>query len=44
MAKVEGLALGKESARRLERTKGMSQDERRAEVVRAYKSGKPKRK
>ena len=36
MAKVEGLRLSKDSAGRLERTKGMSQEKRREEVKRAY--------
>ena len=36
MAKVEGLRLSKESAGRLERTKGMSPEKRRAEVLRAF--------
>jgi hypothetical protein len=44
MAKVEGLQLGKKSAERLERTKGMSAEKRRAEVLRAYGADKPKRK
>lgn len=44
MAKVEGLRLSKESAARLERTKGMSPDKRRAEVLRAYGADAPKRK
>lgn len=43
MAKVEGLKLSKSSSERLERTKGMSPDKRRAEVLRAY-GAKPKRK
>ncbi len=44
MAKVEGLRLSKESAARLERTKGMSQDKRRAAILRAYGADGAKRK
>jgi len=44
MAKVEGLRLSKESAGRLERTKGMSQEKRRDEVLRAYGVDKRKSK
>ncbi len=44
MAKVEGLKLGRDSAQRLERTKGLSPEKRRAEVLRAYGADKPKRK
>lgn len=44
MAKVEGLRLSKESAVRLERTKGLSPEKRRAEVLRAYGADTPKRK
>lgn len=44
MAKVEGLKLSKQSAERLERTKGMSPEKRRSEVLRAYGADKPKRK
>jgi hypothetical protein len=44
MAKVEGLRLSKESAGRLERTKGMSPEKRRAEVLRAYGASTSKRK
>src|SRR5690606_12947757 len=44
MAKVEGLRLSKESAARLERTKGLSPEKRRAEVLRAYGADAPKRK
>ncbi len=44
IAEVEGLRLSAEGRRRLERTKHLSQDERRAEVLRAYKTGKPTRK
>lgn len=44
MAKVEGLKLSRESAERLERTKGLSPEKRRAEVLRAYGADKPKRK
>lgn len=36
MAKVEGLKLGRDSVQRLERTKGLSPEKRRAEVLRAY--------
>ena len=44
IAKVEGLRLSKESAARLERSKGMSPDKRRAEVMKAYGAKAPKRK
>lgn len=44
MAKVEGLRLSKESAARLDRTKGLSPEKRRAEVLRAYGADVPKRK
>lgn len=45
IAEVEGLRLSAEGRRRLERTKHLSQDERRAEVLRAYKTAdKPSRK
>lgn len=44
MAKVEGLKLGRDSAQRLERTKGLSPEKRRAEVLRAYGADKSKRK
>ena len=44
MAKVEGLRLSKESSARLERTKGLSPEKRRAEVLRAYGASAPKRK
>lgn len=44
IAKVEGLQLGKANAARLERTKGMSPDKRRAEVSKAYGAKAPKRK
>jgi len=44
MAKVEGLRLSKESAARLERTKGLSPEKRQAEVLRAYGVDAPKRK
>ncbi len=45
IAEVEGLRLSPEGRRRLESTKHLSQDERRAEVLRAYKTtGKPARK
>lgn len=45
MAKVEGLRLSKESSDRLERTKGLSPEKRRAAVLAAYGAGgKPKRK
>lgn len=43
MAKVEGLKLGRDSAQRLERTKGLGPDKRRAEVMRANSAAKPKR-
>ena len=43
MARVEGLRLSKESSARLERTKGMSPEKRRAEVLRAYGADVPKR-
>ncbi|MBC7768376.1 MAG: hypothetical protein H7124_06275 [Phycisphaerales bacterium] len=44
IARVEGLKLGKQSAERLARTKGMSPEKRRSEVLRAYGADKPKRK
>jgi len=44
MAKVEGLQLSKKSAARLEQTKSMSPEKRRAEVLRANKVDAPKRK
>jgi hypothetical protein len=44
MAKVEGLRLSKESAARLERTKGLTPEKRRAEVLRAYGADAPTRK
>ena len=44
MAKAEGLKLGRDSAQRLERTKGLSPEKRRAEVLRAYGADKSKRK
>ena len=44
MAKVEGLRLSKESTARLERTKGLSPEKRRAEVLRAYGADATKRK
>jgi len=44
MAKVEGLKLGRDSAQRLERTKGLSPEKRRAEVLRAYGAEKRKSK
>lgn len=44
MAAVEGLRLSIESSRRLERTKGLSQAKRRAEVMRAYTADKPRKK
>ncbi|MFT3726835.1 MAG: hypothetical protein QM759_03325 [Terricaulis sp.] len=44
MAKVEGLQLSKESASRLERTKGLSPDKRRAEIMKAYGAAVSKRK
>jgi hypothetical protein len=44
MAEVEGLRLNKESSKRLERSKGMTQAKRRAEVVRAYTADKPRKK
>lgn len=43
MAEVEGLRLSKEGKRRLERTKGMPQAKRRAEVIRAYTTDKPRK-
>lgn len=43
MAEVEGLRLSAEGKRRLEKTKHMSPEQRRAEVLRAY-SDKPTRK
>ncbi len=42
MAQVEGLRLSKASSARLEETKGMSQDQRRAEILRAYGASKRK--
>ncbi|MGQ0534221.1 MAG: hypothetical protein ACT4OF_16250 [Caulobacteraceae bacterium] len=44
MASVEGLRLNKESAARLERTKGLTPEKRRAAVLAAYGADKPKRK
>lgn len=44
IANVEGLRLGKESAARLECTRGMSPDKRRAEVIKAYGAKALKRK
>jgi hypothetical protein len=44
MARVEGLRLSKESMARLENTKGLSPEKRRAEVLRTYSSNPPKRK
>lgn len=40
IAEVEGLRLSKAGRLRLEKTKGLSQDQRRAEVLRAYKTAK----
>jgi hypothetical protein len=44
IAKVEGMKLERDSAQRLERTKDLSPEKRRAEVLRAYSAAKPKRK
>lgn len=44
IAEVEGLRLSDAGRKRLQKTKGLSQDERRAEVLRAYKTSKPTRK
>ena len=44
MARVEGLRLSKESMARLENTKGLSPEKRRAEVLRTYSANPPKRK
>lgn len=44
IAEVEGVRLSDAGRRRLAGSKHLSQDERRAEVLRAYKSAKPIRK
>lgn len=44
IAAVEGLRLDEAGRKRLDKTKGLPGDQRRAEVLRAYKSGKSAKK
>jgi hypothetical protein len=44
ISEVEGVRLSDAGRKRLSGTKHLSQDERRAEVLRAYKTAKPTRK